>query len=82
MSAETRITSVTVVPAGEPLWSEMATVVSIADEGGDEFVAVMQSQAKGEQTINIDPSEWPHIRAAIDRMMAECRTFGAEVPGD
>ena len=43
---ETRVTSWTVAPKGEPTFSEMATVVSIDDEAAGEYVVVSQ-QGRG-----------------------------------
>lgn len=71
---ETRIMSVMVVPYDEPIYSEMATTVSIVDEAGGEYVEVYQEgREEGLGKIAIDPVEWPMLRAAINRMMGECR---------
>jgi hypothetical protein len=71
---ETRVTRLHVMPPGEPTFGEMATVVEIEDEAAGEFVVVRQSRdgsRSGE--VRIDRSEWPEMRAAIDRMIGECR---------
>ena len=71
-----RITKVTVIPEGEPLFSEMATEVEIVDEAGGEFIKVSQchsrvgDDARGE--ICIAPEEWPTLKLAIDEMIREC----------
>lgn len=67
---KTRVISIAVLPENQPLFSEMATRVSINDEGGGEFVEVEQNATT--QTIQIHASEWPGIRAAIDSMIAGC----------
>jgi len=72
MSYQTRITSITVVNEGMPIFAEEATVVSIDDEGGGEFVSVKQFMGSNPE-IRINPEEWPDIKAAIDRMVGECR---------
>lgn len=69
----TRITALTVAPEHEPLYSEMATTVAIVDEAVGEFVEVSQNLASGATKILINPDEWHHLRAAIDRMITECR---------
>ena len=51
--------------------SEMATRVSIDDEGGGEYVKAEQTNTGA---ILINPDEWPAIREAIDRMVSECRS--------
>lgn len=73
---ETRVTSVIVAPAGDPTFSEMATTVSIVDEAAGEYVEVSQAGRSCLGKIAIEAMEWPAIRAAIDRMIAECRDNG------
>lgn len=66
-----RTTQITVHPADNPtILSEMATTVSIDDEGGGEYVRAEQTNTGA---ILINPDEWPAIREAIDRMVSECR---------
>ena len=72
MSYLTKVSSLTVAPEGEPIFSEMATVVSLSDEGGGMFVEVCQSARSDLGKIAIEPSEWPELRSAIDRMIGEC----------
>jgi len=66
---KTRTTQIMVHPADSQILSEMVTTVSIDDEGGGEFVKVEQVNTG---SILINPDEWPELRAAIDRMIAEC----------
>ena len=73
MKYETRTTKVTVAPVGEPILSEMATHVSIQDDAAGEFVEVFQSNDDGEVKMKIYHEEWPHIRAAIDQMISNCK---------
>lgn len=70
---ECRVTQWTVVPIGEPTFSEMATVVSIDDESGGEFVVVKQSGRVDLSKIAINPDEWPALRKAIDTAIKQCR---------
>lgn len=65
---EVRTTQVTVAPKGDPIFSEQASHVRIVDEAGGEFVEVVQEQG----TIQIDPEEWPHLRAAIEGIISRC----------
>ena len=67
MSYETRTTKVTVLFKGESLFHESATEVEIVDEAEGEFLEVSQ---------NI--YEWPALKAAIDKMIKECR--GHDIP--
>lgn len=68
-----RITSLTVLPVDEPLFSEMATTVTIVDEAGGEFVEVSQSGRADLGKIAINPEEWPELRGAISTLISQCR---------
>ena len=72
MKYETMITSVTVFPVGDSMYSEMATKIEITDEAGGEFVEVSQSGRNDIGKIAINPAEWPELREAINRMIQEC----------
>lgn len=74
---ETRITSLIVLPEGEPIYSERATIVRIEDEAGGEYIVVSQDSIPGRGNVAINPEEWPDIRDAIERMMKECRPINA-----
>lgn len=69
---ETRVTQIVVCPPGEQLFSEMATTVQIQDEAAGEFVEVSQSGPEMGK-IWVNPEEWPALRAAINRLMRQCR---------
>lgn len=64
---KTRTTKLTVTP-GE-LFHKMGFEVEIVDEATGEFVEVL-SNADG-TLLRIDPSQWPFLRDAIDRMFVE-----------
>ena len=72
-----RTTQTTVLPAGDALFSEMATTVTLVSEGGGEFVEVEQHGRTDIGKICIDPGEWGALKAAIDTMIGNCRP---EVP--
>lgn len=74
MALETRSIAVCICREGEPIYSETSTLVSIRDDGGGEFVEVVQ-EGSG---VSIDPDEWPAIRAAIDAMILACRSESGE----
>lgn len=73
MKYESRITRITVAPEKEPLFSELATTITIDDEAAGEFVTIEQNIDSAKGVISIDPNHWPAIRDAIDRMIKECR---------
>ena len=66
---EVRTTQVTLTPKGEAIFSEHAVHVRIVDEAAGEFVEVAQEEGK----IRIDREEWPHLRDAIEGMVAHCK---------
>ena len=69
-----RYTQISVAPEGDPIFSEMATHISIEDEACGEYVRVVQYGDKAEKgEININPEEWPAIRDAINTMVVSCR---------
>ena len=70
MALETRYIAAVVCREGAPIYSERSTTVSIRDDGGGEFVEVLQESGR----ISLDPDEWPAMRAAIDAMVLACRS--------
>ena len=72
MKYQTRITRLTVLPTGRPIFSEMATHVEIDDEAGGEFIRIgQQADGENDQAICIDGEEWPHIVEAVETMLKE-----------
>jgi DNA-binding protein YbaB len=69
----TRTTQLTVMPKGEATYSELSTTITIEDEAAGEFVTVEQHGHTDLGKIAINPEEWPMLRAAINRMVKECR---------
>ncbi len=68
-----RPTQFTVLPKGDPTYSERATIITTIDDGGGEYVEVSQSGRDDGGKIAIDPEEWPSLRGAIDRLIDDCR---------
>lgn len=74
MSYDTFVKSLVVVPSGEPLFSEQATVVTLDDEGMGRFVVISQERADEKaQSIHLDAAEWPAVCKAINRIVAMCQ---------
>ena len=74
MTYKTRITRITVAPVGEPIFSEQATSVAIDDEDAGGFVVIEQSRDDQESgKVAIDPEEWPHVAAAVERLLKEIK---------
>jgi hypothetical protein len=76
MTYQTRTLKIAVGVKGEPIFHAGATEIEIIDEAAGEFLKVTQSPDDAEPgVIKIDPHEWPMLKAAIDRMMKECRSY-------
>lgn len=75
MNYETRTVKVSVVPKEEPIFHNGVTSIEIVDEAAGEFVEVTQCNDSNEGKIAIEKSEWPTLRAAIDKMIKECREY-------
>jgi len=56
---------------GEQLFHCSVTEIEIMDEAAGEFVEVSQEGGK----LRFDPEEWPHVRAAINKMVKLCRNY-------
>lgn len=65
--------SLIVKPKGEPIFSELATVIEMTDEAAGPFITLRQINDKTEKgEIKIDLEEWPAIQEAIGLMLIEC----------
>jgi len=75
MKHETRITRLHIVPEGESTFSEQATEIEIGDESAGEFVVISQPSQCGDYAgkITVDAAQWPAIKDAIERLLADCR---------
>lgn len=74
MTYETRITKLTIAPKGEPLFSPHVTHVEITDEAGGEYLKItQQTETMEEGAILITDEDWPVIKAAIERLLPDCR---------
>lgn len=69
---EIRTTRIAIVPEGEPIFHARAWSIEIDDEGAGEYLRVRSTDDESKE-IRIDPSEWPHLREAVDSMAARCR---------
>ena len=64
-------TAYTVLPKGAELFDELATKISMDDEGGGAYIVLEQcgdSQRMGQVRITMD--EWPAVRDAVEAMQA------------
>jgi hypothetical protein len=76
MTYQTRTLKIAVCVKGEAIFHEGTTEIEIVDEAAGEFLKITQLPDDAEPgVIKIDPHEWPMLKAAIDRMMKECRSY-------
>jgi hypothetical protein len=75
MTYETRTVKVLVVPKGKQIFYNGVTSIEIVDEASGEFLEVSQCNDSNDGKILIDPYEWPTLRAAIEKMIRECRDY-------
>jgi len=83
MKYTSRITQMTVLPAGEPIFSEKATVITIEDMAGGEYIQVKQQMdisSDTSQTVAFDPEEWDEVKGVIDQMFKDIKDYQDETP--
>lgn len=81
MKYTSRITQITVLPVSDPIFSEKATVISIDDEAGGEFITVkqqMDTTRESDQTVAFDPDEWEEVKGVIDQMFKDIKDYQDE----
>jgi hypothetical protein len=81
MKYTSRITQMTILPVGEPLFSDRATVVSIVDKAAGEYIQVKQqadTTSETDQTIAFDPDEWEEVTDVVNQMFGEIRRYKEE----
>ena len=66
------ITAITILPEGEPIFSEMATTVKIEDEAAGAFISIQQSDNLDKGKVNFDEKEWPMVKEAVEELLKVC----------
>ncbi len=72
----TRTTKMTILPEGDPIFSEQATHIEVAQEAaGDGFLKITQDAGDPvyEGSVCIDHDNWPAIKAAIETMLEDIK---------
>ena len=70
----TRVTRLSVMLKGDPIYANSVTHIEIEDEAGGEFVVVKQQDdliEPGEIRIALD--EWEAIKAAVEQLLPETK---------
>ena len=70
---ECLVSELMIKPKGQPIFSEQATTIRLADESAGNFIEIVQQRAnherQGEHVIQLTLEEWREIRPAIERML-------------
>lgn len=70
---EIRTVALEVGQNGDTVCSDGAMLIEIIDEGAGEFIRIMQVPENERGYILVGPEDWPALREAADRLIAECR---------
>jgi hypothetical protein len=73
----------TVLPVGEPIFSERATVITIEDEAAGEYLRITQQNCSDkliEQSITFDSEEWEGVKGVVDQMFKDIKDYQDEKP--
>ena len=63
---------ITVLPKGQPIFSELATEISIMDEAAGPFIEMRQFPEEGdEKNLRFDIDEWSYIAKAVGKLIQE-----------
>lgn len=69
-----RVTQITVVPEGEPIFAECGYTINIVDEAAGEFLEIEDHATdNGYGKIGLNVEDWPALRRAINKMVKNCR---------
>lgn len=74
--ANIRITQLSVLPPGEPLFSEQCTQITIVDEAAGEYLEIEQKACHVDikhQKIDVTPEEWPSLKEAVEQLITEIK---------
>lgn len=71
-----RITRITVLPEGEPLFNPEAINVTVEDEAAGEFVSIEQIGESQDNKIWFGKEAWPLLKKAIQTIVDDSNEFG------
>jgi hypothetical protein len=71
---KTITTRITVLPENQPIFSELATEISITDEAAGPFIEMRQiSQSGNEDVLHFEIDEWSHVAKAVGKLIQEIK---------
>ena len=69
---KTITSKITVLPEGEPIFSHLATEISIVDEAAGPFIEMRQFPQEGdEKNLRFDIDEWSYVAKAVGKLIQE-----------
>jgi hypothetical protein len=69
---KTITSKITVLPEGEPIFSQLATEISIVDEAAGPFIEMRQFPDDGEEKyLRFEIDEWSYITKAVGKLIQE-----------
>ena len=72
MTNITRVSAMTILPEGKPLFDEMATTVRVEDDAAGAYLVIEQCRdSKGSQTVTFDFREIDTLYQAMTRLRHE-----------
>jgi len=75
MAYRNRVTAITIIPEGNELSDGDLTEVRLVDDGGGEYLEIEQVPTGGSPAvIRVNPDEWIHLRAAVNRLLKGCKS--------
>ena len=71
----TRKLKIAILPKGDPIFSEQATIIEIEGEAAGEYLAISQEPAnvKHQKQILVETCDWSQIRDGIEMMIEEIK---------
>ena len=75
MSYRALVTAITIIPEGNALSDCDLTEVRLVDDGGGEYLEIELVPIGGSTAvIRVNPDEWIHLRAAVNRLLKGCKS--------
>jgi len=67
------ITEITIIPEGEPIFSEEGYVISIRDEAAGPFIVIHDNSDNQQPRLGVDLEVWPQIKDAANKLIKICK---------
>jgi len=71
-----RITKITILPEGTPIFGVEAIHVTVADEAAGEYISIEQITEQSDNKIGFEKEAWPLLKKAIQTIVDDSNKFG------